>query len=92
MYLQRPELVPVISHSTQRVVSPMASTNWMGPYIRVFYDKEKGDLEKRQTTSTLPDDFAGENFCADIHVGATAITSMALIAGTTELFNTKSIR
>jgi 6-phosphogluconolactonase len=32
------------------------------------YDKAKGALTELQTVSTLPPDFSGTNFCADIHV------------------------
>jgi len=32
------------------------------------YDAAKGSLRELQTVSTLPADFAGESFCADIHL------------------------
>ena len=32
------------------------------------YHAEKGTLEELQTLSTLPEDFKGQNFCADVHV------------------------
>jgi 6-phosphogluconolactonase len=32
------------------------------------YDKAKGALTELQTVSTLPPDFSGTNYCADIHV------------------------
>lgn len=37
--------------------------------ITVFsYDAEQGALSEIQTVSTLPDDYKGENACADIHI------------------------
>ncbi|MBJ6360545.1 lactonase family protein [Paenibacillus sp. GCM10012307] len=32
------------------------------------YDNEEGKLTELQTLSTLPEDFAGESYCADIHI------------------------
>ncbi len=32
------------------------------------YDKAKGELKELQTVSTLPSDFKGNSFCADVHV------------------------
>lgn len=32
------------------------------------YDQEEGKLTEIQTLSTLPDDYKGENACADIHI------------------------
>lgn len=32
------------------------------------FDKAKGALQELQTLSTLPKDFSGESFCADIHI------------------------
>lgn len=43
--------------------------NELGSTITAFsYDGSKGTLVERQTVSTLPDSFDGENGCADIHV------------------------
>lgn len=41
----------------------------MGCMITVFdYEKESGGLTRVQTVSTLPDDYEGDNSCADIHI------------------------
>jgi 6-phosphogluconolactonase len=45
--------------------------NELDSTLSVFaYDKDRGTLEMQQTVSTLPDDFEGENTCADVHVTA----------------------
>lgn len=53
-------------HPTGRfayVINELAST------ITAFsYDAERGSLKELQTISTLPEDFTGDNFTADIHV------------------------
>ncbi|MBB3067283.1 6-phosphogluconolactonase [Paenibacillus baekrokdamisoli] len=36
--------------------------------IAYSYDGEQGELAEIQTVSTLPDDYQGENGCADIHI------------------------
>lgn len=36
--------------------------------IAYSYDGEQGELAQIQTVSTLPDDYQGENGCADIHI------------------------
>ncbi|MEW9698359.1 lactonase family protein [Paenibacillus sp. SI8] len=51
------------SYSYGYVINELNST------ITAFsYDEEQGELSEIQTVSTLPDAFAGENACADIHV------------------------
>jgi 6-phosphogluconolactonase len=43
--------------------------NELDSTLTVFtYDAERGVLEEIQTISTLPEDFAGQNTCADVHV------------------------
>lgn len=43
--------------------------NELDSTIAVFdYEAEAGSLAERQTLSALPDDYVGENFCADIRV------------------------
>ncbi len=32
------------------------------------YDRAKGSLQWLETVSTLPGDFSGQNYCADLHV------------------------
>ena len=43
--------------------------NELGSTITAFgYDGATGALRETQTVSTLPEDFGGENYCADVHV------------------------
>ena len=45
------------------LISELSST------LIVFrYDSEAGNLEELQTISTLPQDYRGENLCADLHI------------------------
>ena len=36
--------------------------------IAFSYDEQNGKLETIQTVSTLPEDFSGTSYCADVHV------------------------
>ncbi len=47
----------------------MYLANELSSTISVYaYHEEEGTLRALQTISTLPEDFAGTNFCGDIHV------------------------